>query len=206
MQVVSIREMSPSIGKEEIMESRMRRASGVMSRYGAKSVSYRIAAGAGAGSYLHMNLYSTYAEAAGSFKAYTQDPEFTSLMRERALNPAGEIKGPHIFRTVYGAPTGKPSPVIANRIYSVPRGKQADMLALAPELEKLMKTVDVSVGAAVPIFADDHEMMGVVYRFSSMEHFGEALDKMTESTEFMDLVIKANEIGSLKMARMLSLM
>ena len=153
-----------------------------------------------------MNLYSTYAEAASSFKAYTQDPEFTSLMRERALNPAGEIKGPHIFRTVYGAPTGKPSPVIANRIYSVPRGKQADMLALAPELEKLMKTVDVSVGAAVPIFADDHEMMGVVYRFSSMEHFGEALDKMTESTEFMDLVIKANEIGSLKMARMLSLM
>ena len=56
------------------------------------------------------------------------------------------------------------------------------------------------------VFADDHEMMGVVYRFSSMEHFGEALDKMTESTEFMDLVIKANEIGSLKMARMLSLM
>lgn len=68
---------------------------------------------------------------------------------------------------------------------------------LAPKLDALMQTVDVPIGVAVPAFADDHEMMGVVYRFNSMEHWGTSVDQMVENEEFTDLVSKANELGTL---------
>ena len=46
-------------------------------------------------------------------------------------------------------------------------------------------------------------MMGVVYRFNSMEHWGKAVDSMVEDQEFAALVEKANELGTLKASRML---
>ena len=206
MKIVSVRQMSPSAGKEMLMEERIRRASGVMARHGATSRIFKIQGGDSAGDYLLMNLFNSFSEASSTFQKMSADPELAKLFMERALNPAGDITGPDLFRTVYGEPPAKPSPVLIGRGYQVPRGKAKEMLALAPELEALFKKVDSSIGIVMPVIAADHEMMYITYRFSSMDHMGSALDTMVENQDFQDLITKANELGTLKMSRMMSLM
>ena len=80
---------------------------------------------------------------------------------------------------------------------------EIDGVPLGPKLDKIMQTQDVSIGIGVPIVADDHEMMGVVYRFNSMEHWGKAVDAMVENQEFVSIVEKANSLGTLKSSRIL---
>ena len=206
MKIVSVRQMSPSAGKEMLMEERIRRASGVMARHGAASRIFKIQGGDSAGDYLLMNLFNSFSAASSTFQKMSADPELAKLFMERALNPAGDITGPDLFRTVYGEPPAKPSPVLIGRGYQVPRGKAKEMLAMAPELEALFKNVDSSIGIVMPVIAADHEMMYITYRFSSMDHMGSALDTMVENQDFQNLITKANELGTLKMSRMMSLM
>jgi hypothetical protein len=206
MKIISVREMSPSAGKETLMEERLRRASGVMARHGAVSRIFKIGAGAGAGNYLLMNLFNSFSEGMTSFQKYSADPELEKLFMERAANPAGDIMGPDLYRSVYGDPPAKPATILINRAYHVPRGKVQDMLAMAPELEALFKKVDVSIGVVMPVIAANNEMMGITYRFTSMDHMGTALDTMVENQDFQNLITKANEVGTLKMSRVLSLM
>ena len=206
MKIISVREMSPSAGKETLMEERLRRASGVMARHGAISRIFKIGAGAGAGNYLLMNLFNSFSEGMTSFQKYSADPELEKLFMERAANPAGDIMGPDLYRSVYGDPPAKPATILINRAYHVPRGKVQDMLAMAPELEALFKKVDVSIGVVMPVIAANNEMMGITYRFTSMDHMGTALDTMVENQDFQNLITKANEVGTLKMSRVLSLM
>ena len=206
MKIISVREMSPSAGKETLMEERLRRASGVMARHGAVSRIFKIGAGAGAGNYLLMNLFNSFSEGMTSFQRYSADPELEKLFMERAANPAGDIMGPDLYRSVYGDPPAKPATILINRAYHVPRGKVQDMLAMAPELESLFKKVDVSIGVVMPVIAANNEMMGITYRFTSMDHMGTALDTMVENQDFQSLITKANEVGTLKMSRVLSLM
>ena len=177
-----------------------------MARHGAASRIFKILGGDGAGDYLLMNLFNSFSEASSTFQKMSADPELAKLFMERALNPAGDITGPDLFRTVYGAPPAKPSPVLIGRGYKVPRGKAHEMLAMAPELEALFKKVDSSIGIVMPVIAADHEMMYITYRFSSMDHMGSALDTMVENQDFQNLITKANELGTLKMSRMMSLM
>ena len=206
MKIISVREMSPSAGKETLMEERLRRASGVMARHGAVSRIFKIGAGAGAGNYLVMNLFNSFSEGMTSFQKYSGDPELEKLFMERAANPAGDIMGPDLYRSVYGDPPAKPATILINRAYHVPRGKVQDMLAMAPELEALFKKVDVSIGVVMPVIAANNEMMGITYRFTSMDHMGTALDTMVENQDFQNLITKANGVGTLKMSRVLSLM
>ena len=206
MKIISVREMSPSAGKETLMEERLRRASGVMARHGAVSRIFKIGGGAGAGNYLLMNLFNSFSEGMTSFQKYSADPELEKLFNERATNPAGDIMGPDLYRSVYGDPPAKPATILINRAYHVPRGKVQDMLAMAPELESLFKKVDVSIGVVMPVIAANNEMMGITYRFTSMDHMGTALDTMVENQDFQNLITKANEVGTLKMSRVLSLM
>ena len=206
MKIVSVRQMSPSAGKEMLMEERIRRASGVMARHGAASRIFKIQGGDSAGDYLLMNLFNSFSEASSTFQKMSADPELAKLFMERALNPAGDMTGPDLFRTVYGEPPAKPAPVLIGRGYQVPRGKAKEMLAMAPELEALFKKVDSSIGIVMPVIAADHEMMYITYRFSSMDHMGSALDTMVENQDFQNLITKANELGTLKMSRMMSLM
>ena len=67
-----------------------------------------------------------------------------------------------------------------------------------------MQTIDVSIGLEVPIVAEDHETIGVVYRFHSIDHWGESPNKMVDNAEFQSLVTKADELGTLKTSRILS--
>ena len=148
-------------------------------------------------------MYNTFEEGALAFKNFGNDPEFQAVFKERNANPAGEIRGPNVYRMVYGAPTKPPRPVLVQRLYNMSRNNVPAVLDLVPQLDKLMQTVDVAVGVAVPIVAEDHEKMGVVYRFNSMEHWGTSLDQMVDNKDFQGLVSKANELGTLKQSRML---
>ena len=52
---------------------------------------------------------------------------------------------------------------------------------------------------------DDHEMLRVVYRFNSMTHWGQSVDKMVADERFTNLINAAHEAAVLKKSRMLVL-
>ena len=56
-------------------------------------------------------------------------------------------------------------------------------MKLAPQPEKLMQSMDVSIEIIVPMAAEADEMMAVIYRFHSMDHYGESVDKMVGNEE-----------------------
>ena len=53
------------------------------------------------------------------------------------------------------------------------RGRKVKDLELAPEMDALTKSLDVSMGVGVPMLASDHEMIGIVYRFNSNRTLGD---------------------------------
>jgi hypothetical protein len=85
----------------------------------------------------------------------------------------------------------------------MPRKNLSKALELAPEMDALTKSLDVSIGVGVPMLASDHETMGVVYRFNSLEHWGKSVDTMSQNQDFSALIEKANDLGTLKSSRML---
>ena len=62
MSYVSIREVTPHAGKENVLKERMKSLSGIMSKHGAKSALYKVVAGEGAGRYDLQNWYSSLEE------------------------------------------------------------------------------------------------------------------------------------------------
>ena len=61
-----------------------------------------------------------------------------------------------------------------------------------------MKLHDLDVAVGVPLLGPDHELMRVVYRFASVEHWGKSVDAMGQDKAFLTLVEKANSLGTLK--------
>ena len=204
MTICAVREITPHVGREELAESRLRRAAGVMSRHGAYTRIFKVIAGADVGDYSLQTFYSSFTEGATVFQKFGSDPEFQAIYKERATNPAGDIRGPNVYRMVYGGPTKPPRPLMVQRMYHMPRNNIGSVMELAPQLDKLMQSMDVSIGIVVPAAAEDHEMMAVVYRFHSMDHWGESVDKMIDNEEFQSLVTKGNELGTLKTSRIMS--
>jgi hypothetical protein len=49
-------------------------------------------------------------------------------------------------------------------------------------------------------------MMGVIYRFKSMSHWVESVDEMLANETLYGIINSANEIGTFKSARLMSLM
>ena len=85
-----------------------------------------------------------------------------------------------------------------------PRINISGVMLLAPQLNKLMRSMDVSIGIVVLAAAEDHEMIAVVCRFHAMDQWGESVDKMVDNDEFRSLVAKGNELGTLKTSRIMS--
>ena len=203
MNIVSIRELTPTIGKEKLGEIRFRKASDILAKHGAATRLWRVIVGQGVGDLVLMSMYETFSKGATAFQSFSGDSEMAALMDERSASPAGELRGPNLFRMAYGAPTSPPRPILVQRMYHMPRKNLSKALELAPEMDALTKSLDVSMGVGVPMLASDHEMMGVVYRFNSLEHWGTAVDSMSQNPDFASLVEKANELGALKSSRML---
>ena len=202
MSFVSIREVTPHTGKENILKERLQKISAVMENHGAKSGLYSVVAGDGVGRFDLQNWYPTLKAAVTSFQAYGADPAYKEVMKIRAADPVGEVEGPWIGRMVYGAPKGL-KPVVMHRDYHAARSALPQILDLAPKLEELMATVDVEVGIGVPMVSGDHEMVRIVYRFNSMDHWGETADQMVADERFRLLVDQGHKLGTLKNSRIL---
>ena len=203
MSYVAIREVTPASGKEAVLQERMLRLSGVMTRLGAKSGLFKVVAGDGSGRFDLQNWYETVEAGATAFQAFGEDEEFQQIMQLRAADPVGEVVGPWIGRMIFGgAPKGN-KPVRVHRDYHATRSAVQKAMELAPELQKLMETIGVDVGVGVPIMKDDHEMLRVVYQFDSMVHWGQSVDKMVSDERFIGLVNAAHEVATLKTSRML---
>ena len=203
MNVVSIRELTPDLGKEKLAEMRFKKASEIFAKHGATTRLWKVIVGQGVGDLVLMSMYETFSKGATAFQSFSGDAEMATLMDERSASPAGELRGPNLFRMAYGAPTSPPRPILVQRMYHMPRKNLSKALELAPELDELTKSLDVSIGVGLPMLASDHEMMGVVYRFNSLEHWGTAVDSMSQNPEFATLVEKANNLGAIKSSRML---
>ena len=203
MTVVSVREVTPHIGKEKLVEGRMRRAEAIIAKHGAHTRMYKTVVGQGVGDYLLFSMYESFSSATKSFQSFSADADMTALMEERSASPSADIKGPDVYRIAYGKPSNPPKPLLVQRMYHISRKNQGSAIELAPELDELMKGRDVNVGFAVPIATADHEMLTVVYGFNSMDHYGEVLDSMVEDKKFVSLVEKANTFGSIKSSRVI---
>ena len=67
-----------------------------------------------------------------------------------------------------------------------------------------MASVGVEVGIGVPMVAGNHETVRLVYRFNSMDHWGETADQMVNDERFKALVDAGHKLGSLKSSRVLA--
>ena len=174
-----------------------------MERHGAKSGLFKVVAGDGSGRFDLMNWYDTVEAGATAFEAFGADEDFQKVMHLRAVDPVGEVVGPWIGRMIFGnAPKGS-KPVVVHRDYHTPRSAVQKALELAPELQNLMESLGVEVGIGMPIMKDDHEMLRIVYRFDSMVHWGQSVDKMVTDERFLGIVNAAHEAATLKSSRML---
>ena len=203
MSYVAIREVTPATGKEAVLQERMLRLSSIMERHGAKSSVFKAVAGDVAGRFDLLNWYDTVEAGATAFEAFGADEDFQKVMQLRAVDPVGEVVGPWIGRMIFGnAPKGS-KPVVVHRDYHTPRSAVQKALELAPELQNLMESLGVEVGVGMPIMKDDHEMLRIVYRFDSMVHWGQSVDKMVTDERFLGIVNAAHEAATLKSSRML---
>ena len=204
MTVISMRKMTPTVGKTELATSRVRAMAGIVARAGARVRIGQVVAGEGAGS---MHLYAAFEDFSSISRAtltIASDPARATLLHERELNPAGEVVGPEVYRTIYGdvAPN---YPIVMQREYRLPRENLQDALSLLPEIEKLGKSHDFKMMAVVPVIADDLGRMVVAYYNKTMEDLGKTIDEVGMSEKFQKIVTKANTFGTLEKSRVVNI-
>ena len=200
MTVISMRQITPKIGKTELVTNRVRSMAGIVARAGARVRIGNVVGGEGAGS-LHMYAaWENFESLSSGTVKIAADPARQKLLHERELNPSGEMVGPEVYRTVYGdlAPD---YPVVMQREYSVPRENLGEALAILPDIEKLGKDHDYKLAAVVPVIADDLGRMVVLYYYKTLEELGIAIDEIGMSEEFQKIVLKANALGTLTKSR-----
>ena len=205
MTVISVRRMTPQIGKTELATSRVRAMAGIVATAGGRVRIGQVVAGEGAGC---MQLYAAFTDFASISKAtlaIAADPARVKLLHERELNPAGEVVGPEVYRTVFGD-VAPDYPVIMQREYRLPRENLQNALSLLPEIEKLGKSHDFKMMAVVPVIANDLGRMVVAYYSKTMEDLGRTIDEVGMSEEFQKIVTKANTFGVLEKSRVVKIL
>ena len=204
MTVISVRRMTPEIGKTELATSRVRAMAGIVATAGGRVRIGQVVAGEGAGS---MQLYAAFTDFTSISKAtlaIAADPARVKLLHERELNPAGEVVGPEVYRTVFGD-VAPDYPVIMQREYRLPRENLQNALSLLPEIEMLGKSHDFKMMAVVPVIANDLGRMVVAYYSKTMEDLGRTIDEVGMSEEFQKIVTKANTFGVLEKSRVVKI-
>lgn len=205
MTIISVREASPLPGGAEETEERCKQAVTIMTKHGARAWAARVIAGdrSGAGALDVYGAYPTFSDGAKSFQAFSADPDMVALRKKAQTDQVADMRGPWVGRLIFGEPASAPRPISVHRDYQMARSNMPAVMELAPQLNKLMGSKDVDVAIGQVIHGEDHEMMRVIYRFLSLDHWGETLDHMSANEEFISLVMKADELGTLKKSRVL---
>ena len=203
MSYTAVREFTPYDGKDTVLEARLKRAVGAMGNHGANSMLFKVIIGDRAGDYEIYNWYETVGAGARAMKGFMTDPEMMAVNAERAADPVAEMRGPWVGRVIHNNTKGDARMVSVHRDYAVSRGDVPKMMELVPELQTITDDLNAELGVGVPLFAENHQMMRVVYRFKDLEHWGDSVDKIANDTNFVSLVEKANTIGALTQSRVL---
>tara|TARA_A100001035_G_C27694439_1_gene459423 strand:- start:321 stop:944 length:624 start_codon:yes stop_codon:yes gene_type:complete len=203
MSYVAIREFTPMIGKDAVLEDRILRTSDVIEKYGAVSRVGKVIGGHRAGDYELYNWYETVAAGASAMDGYSNDPDLKKIFEERALTPVAEMRGPWLGRMLHNSKSTDPRKIVLARDYHMPRKNIAKAMELVPDLQAICDENDVEMGVGVPVIASDHEMMRIIYRFKDLKHWGSATDAVIANPSFSELVDAANELGTLKHSRLI---
>ena len=199
----AIREFTPYVGKDAVLETRLKRAVSAMTKHGANSSIFKVIMGDRAGDYEIYNFYDSVAAGAKAMQGFMSDPEMIAVNAERSANPIAEMRGPWVGRMLHNHMRGNVTTVTGVREYQVARSDVPKMMELVPELQKITDAQDADLGVGVPLFSKDHSMMRVVYRFKDLDHWASSVDAIANNQEFAALVEKANEIGTLMRSRVL---
>ena len=100
---ISRRIARPHPGKIDLVMDRTHQLAGILSRHGASTRISRVVAGAGAGDIHVYARYDTMAAGTGANVAMMNDPAYKKLASERGANPAADVTGPEVFRSIWGA-------------------------------------------------------------------------------------------------------
>ncbi len=196
MTVVSMRQITPKIGKTELVTNRVRSMAGIVARAGARVRIGKVVGGGGAGS-LHMYAaWENFESLSSGTVKIAADLARQKPLNERELNQTGEMIGSEGYRTVY-ADLGPDYPVVMKREYSVPWENLGEALAILLDIEKLEKYHDYQLAAAVLVIADDLGRMVILYYYKTLEELGIAIDQIGISEEFQKIIPKANALGIL---------
>ena len=201
MAIVAVTVAKPHAGKRSLLENRARQLAGIYARHGAKVKVAQIASGPNTGCIVVQRVYADFTAASKAFVASNNDPAHAEFLREREANPAGELLvGRNISRTFYGESRWDTHPVTLVRRYDLTRDKLAAASELLADVSKLAAEVDTNIVGLVPVTGDNMSSTTIAYQFRSIEHFGEATDKVGTSATFQALVAKAAGVGILRSA------
>jgi len=206
MLYAAIREFTPMIGKDAVLEDRVLRTSNIIEKYGAVSRVGKVIGGHRSGDYELYNWYETVAAGASAMEGYSDDPDLKKIFEERALTPVAEMRGPWLGRMLYNSGKADPRKIVLARDYHMPRKNIAKAMELVPGLQEICDENDVELGVGVPVIASDHEMMRILYRFKDLKHWGSATDAVIANPNFSELVDAANELGTLKHSRLIMML
>lgn len=203
MVVISLRKLTPTVGKTALLIERAHTLGGIYARHGARVRIARVIGGEGAGQVHIYNSYDSHTAMMQASSAAETDPALTKLMAEREHDPAGVLLGPEGFRSIYGEPALGYS-VMLQREYSITRENLPHAVALLPQIEALFKKHDAKLAGFVPTFSADMGRMIAAYYFHSRGDMGAAIDSVGMSKEFQSMVDRANTFGRLTCSRFLT--
>ncbi len=203
MTIMSVREVTPLPNRAEEAQSRVTEGAEIMRNNGANAWATKVIVGDRVGDFDIYAAYPNFSSGAKAFQAFSKDTAMITLMKKAQTDQAANMNGPWIGRLTYGSALTTPAPISVHRDYHMPRSNMAAVMELCPQLDKLMTASNVSLAVGNIIHGSDHEMMRVIYRFQSLDHWGETLDNMVSNEEFVSLVLKADELGTLKKSRVL---
>ncbi|MDC3067642.1 hypothetical protein OA005_00095 [Paracoccaceae bacterium] len=74
-------------------------------------------------------------------------------MDERSGSPTGELRVPNLFRMACGSTTNLSRPILFQRMYHIHGKNLSKALELAPEIDVLTASLDVSIEVGVQMLA-----------------------------------------------------
>ena len=134
----AIREFTPYVGKDAVLETRLKRAVSAMTKHGANSSIFKVIMGDRAGDYEIYNFYESVAAGAKAMQGFMSDPEMIAVNAERSANPIAEMRGPWVGRMLHNHMRGNVTTVTGVREYQVARRDVPKMMELVPELQKII--------------------------------------------------------------------
>ena len=176
------------------LETRMRTVMGVMAQKGAtNSRLFRNLMGANAGDIGIGFEFENFQKAMNAFHEARQDPIFMEVNKKRWDDPAGNIYGPVVMRDVY-EPMDITAPVMVGRTYRMSRKNLPEAIDIIKEIDEMS---DHKVSGLVPVMHSQMDTVYAMYHFESLSSAGKYIDEVGMSARFQELVVKANELGTL---------